>query len=188
MQRLAEMRVADRQRTYTHLGPHRDDFRLVRNGLDMRDCASQGEQRAALLTLVLAEWEYQCGTQNKPLLLLDDVMSELDEGRRKALVSVVRTRRAGGDHHHRPTVFLPRGPGGGDSRGTRAQGEPAVNAGQRSRVSPISHAWGISWVMLAKGRQWHRSAPVPLPRPARRLAPGRHLPPAPPNARDPPWR
>lgn len=89
-ERLADMRVADRQRTYTHLGPHRDDFRLVRNGLDMRDCASQGEQRAALLTLVLAEWEYQCGMQHKPLLLLDDVMSELDEARRKALVNVVR--------------------------------------------------------------------------------------------------
>ena len=55
--RLAEMRDADRQRTFTHLGPHRDDLRLVRRGLDMRDCASQGEQRAALLSLVLAEWE-----------------------------------------------------------------------------------------------------------------------------------
>jgi DNA replication and repair protein RecF len=91
LERLAEMRGADRQRTYTHLGPHRDDFRLVRNGLDMRDCASQGEQRAALLTLVLAEWEYLCGSREKPLLLLDDVMSELDEERRRRLVRVVRS-------------------------------------------------------------------------------------------------
>jgi DNA replication and repair protein RecF len=88
-ERLAEMRIADRQRTYTHLGPHRDDFRLMRKGLDMRDCASQGEQRAALLTLVLAEWEYLCGAGPQPLLLLDDVMSELDEARRRALVGVV---------------------------------------------------------------------------------------------------
>jgi DNA replication and repair protein RecF len=88
--RLAEMRVADRQRTFTHLGPHRDDFRLMRGGLDTRDCASQGEQRAALLTLVLAEWEYLQDAGQKPLLLLDDVMSELDETRRRALVAVVR--------------------------------------------------------------------------------------------------
>jgi len=62
----------------------------MRRGLDMRDCASQGEQRAALLALVLAEWDYQCGVAQKPLLLLDDVMSELDEARRRALVALVR--------------------------------------------------------------------------------------------------
>lgn len=88
--RLAEMRTADRQRTFTHLGPHRDDFRLVRAGLDMRDCASQGEQRAAVLTLVLAEWDYLRDKGPKPLLLLDDVMSELDGARRRALLDVVR--------------------------------------------------------------------------------------------------
>jgi DNA replication and repair protein RecF len=88
--RLAEMRSADRQRTFTHLGPHRDDFRLMRAGLDMRDCASQGEQRAALLSLVLAEWESLRGIAPSPLLLLDDVMSELDEQRRRALLRVIR--------------------------------------------------------------------------------------------------
>jgi DNA replication and repair protein RecF len=88
--RLAEMRSADRQRTFTHLGPHRDDFRLVRAGLDMRDCASQGEQRTALLSLVLAEWEYLRATGPTPLLLLDDVMSELDEDRRRALLRIIR--------------------------------------------------------------------------------------------------
>jgi len=99
--RLAQMRDADRQRTYTHLGPHRDDLRLVRSGLDVRECASQGEQRAAVLTLVLADWEHSCraagehpgaapGAERKPLLLLDDVMSELDESRRRALVRIVK--------------------------------------------------------------------------------------------------
>lgn len=87
--RLEEMREGDRQRTYTHLGPHRDDLRLLRNGLDVRDCASQGEQRTALLTLVLAEWDYGCAAGGRPLLLLDDVMSELDEARRRALVTLV---------------------------------------------------------------------------------------------------
>ncbi len=88
--RLAGMRDADRQRTFTHLGPHRDDLRLLRRGLDMRECASQGEQRAAMLTLVLAEWEQMASGGQHPLLLLDDVMSELDETRRRALVAVVR--------------------------------------------------------------------------------------------------
>jgi DNA replication and repair protein RecF len=88
--RLAEMRSADQQRTYTHLGPHRDDLRLLRRGLDVRDCASQGEQRAALLALVLAEWQHVCDSPSKPLLLLDDVMSELDEDRRRALVALVQ--------------------------------------------------------------------------------------------------
>jgi DNA replication and repair protein RecF len=88
--RLAEGREADRQRTYTNLGPHRDDVRLTRGGIDVRECASQGEQRAALLTLVLAEWQYQCDTAQKPLLLLDDVMSELDAARRSALIALVR--------------------------------------------------------------------------------------------------
>jgi DNA replication and repair protein RecF len=91
--RLAESREADRQRTYTHLGPHRDDLRLVRQGLDMRDCASQGEQRTALLALVLAEWEQLLSAPARPLLLLDDVMSELDVSRRRRLVAF--TRRGG---------------------------------------------------------------------------------------------
>ena len=87
--RLRESRGADRQRTYTHLGPHRDDFRIMRGALDMRECASQGEQRAALLTLVLAEWEHLRTTGPPPLLLLDDVMSELDQERRRALLRIV---------------------------------------------------------------------------------------------------
>jgi DNA replication and repair protein RecF len=88
--RLAEMRALDQQRTYTQLGPHRDDLRLLRSGLDVRECASQGEQRMAVLTLVLAEWAELCAGPVKPLLLLDDVMSELDEERRRALVAFVR--------------------------------------------------------------------------------------------------
>jgi DNA replication and repair protein RecF len=91
--RLAESRGADRQRTYTHLGPHRDDLRLLRRGLDMRECASQGEQRTALLALVLAEWEQLLAGPARPLLLLDDVMSELDPSRRRRLIAF--TRRGG---------------------------------------------------------------------------------------------
>ncbi len=93
-QKLARTRDLDRQRTYTHLGPHRDDLRLMCRDLDVRECASQGEQRAALLALVLAEWDYSGGTSAclspRPLLLLDDVMSEFDEERRRALVRLLR--------------------------------------------------------------------------------------------------
>ena len=89
-ERLAQTRGADQQRTYTHVGPHRDDLRLLRRGLDVRDCASQGEQRTAVLALVLAEWQSLCSSPREPLLLLDDVMSELDEDRRRALVALVQ--------------------------------------------------------------------------------------------------
>lgn len=89
--RLAENRDADRRRTFTHVGPHRDDFRLVRGGLDMRECASQGEQRTALLALVLAECTRDDGPP-QALLLLDDVMSELDERRRRALLGMIAGR------------------------------------------------------------------------------------------------
>jgi DNA replication and repair protein RecF len=93
-QKLAQTRDLDRQRTYTHLGPHRDDLRLLCRDLDVRECASQGEQRAALLALVLAEWDYSGGSSAcsspRPLLLLDDVMSEFDEERRRALVRLLR--------------------------------------------------------------------------------------------------
>jgi DNA replication and repair protein RecF len=92
--KLRLSREADRVRTYTHLGPHRDDLRLMCRQLDVRECASQGEQRAALLALVLAEWDYSSGASltsgQRPVLLLDDVMSELDEERRRALVALVR--------------------------------------------------------------------------------------------------
>jgi len=88
--RLQESREADRQRTYTHLGPHRDDLRLLHTGLDVRDCASQGEQRTALLALVLAEWEQLLAGPARPLLLLDDVMSELDPDRRRRLVGFIQ--------------------------------------------------------------------------------------------------
>lgn len=88
---LAEQRESDRKRTFTNLGPHRDDLRFVNDGRDLRSYGSQGEQRTAHLALLLAErgWATE-RTGRPPLLLLDDVMSELDEGRRRALMSLLR--------------------------------------------------------------------------------------------------
>jgi len=89
-ERLASHRAADRQRTFTHSGPHRDDVRFLLDGRDLRDYGSQGEQRTAVLALLLAEraWLALEGG-NVPVMLLDDVMSELDEVRRRALMRLL---------------------------------------------------------------------------------------------------
>lgn len=88
--RLRESRALDRRRTYTGLGPHRDDLVLMAGGMEVREFASQGEQRTALLALVLSEWQWHRQGTHPPLLLLDDVMSELDAARRRALISLLR--------------------------------------------------------------------------------------------------
>jgi DNA replication and repair protein RecF len=82
---------ADLERGFTQRGPHRDDLALLRDGRPLRDYGSQGEQRIALLALLLAEREVMAAERDgAPLLLLDDVMSELDAGRREKLVERVR--------------------------------------------------------------------------------------------------
>ena len=72
---------------YTTIGPHRDDIKVVLNGVDIRLYGSQGQQRTAALSLKLAELEimYQ-ETGEMPVLLLDDVLSELDQNRRERLL------------------------------------------------------------------------------------------------------
>ena len=70
--------------------PPRRSAAVFADGLDMRECASQGEQRTALLALVLAEWGQLLAGPARPLLLLDDVMSELDPSRRGRLVALAR--------------------------------------------------------------------------------------------------
>src|ERR671931_2804937 len=84
---LAERVDSDLERGFTTHGPHRDDVALLRDGRELRAYGSQGEQRLALLALLLAE---RAALQEErgapPLLLLDDVMSELDAERRERLV------------------------------------------------------------------------------------------------------
>lgn len=75
------------------LGPHRDEILLAINGVNSRLYASQGQQRTAVLALKLAEVEYLKGESGEfPLLLLDDVFSELDGLRRKSLVETIDGR------------------------------------------------------------------------------------------------
>jgi DNA replication and repair protein RecF len=76
----------DVERGSTGLGPHLDDVAIASGERDLRRFGSQGEQRLAVLSLLLAEAEL---LDSPPLLLLDDVLSELDPGRRRVLAARV---------------------------------------------------------------------------------------------------
>ncbi len=85
---LAERLDGDLERGFTGHGPHRDDLALLRDGRELRVFGSQGEQRLGLLALLLAERDVLAHERGAPpLLLLDDVMSELDADRRALLVA-----------------------------------------------------------------------------------------------------
>lgn len=87
---LAERVDSDLERGFTGHGPHRDDLLIARAGRELRAYGSQGQQRLALLALLLAEREVIAATRpSAPVLLLDDVMSELDQTRRQALIEVL---------------------------------------------------------------------------------------------------
>ena len=91
---LSERVDGDLERGFTGHGPHRDDLFLAREGRELRAYGSQGQQRLALLALLLAEREVIAGLRpSPPVMLLDDVMSELDHDRRSALVEVLRAGR-----------------------------------------------------------------------------------------------
>jgi DNA replication and repair protein RecF len=77
---------SDVARGVTGLGPHLDDVRVLAGDRDLRSFGSQGEQRLAVLSLLLAETELLA---REPLLLLDDVLSELDPSRRRVLAGRV---------------------------------------------------------------------------------------------------
>ncbi len=88
---LAERTAGDLQRGFTGHGPHRDDLGFELEGRDLRAYGSRGQQRLALLALLLAERETLAEARGAaPLMLLDDPMSELDAGRRERLVDVLR--------------------------------------------------------------------------------------------------
>ena len=88
---LAERVDSDLERGFTGHGPHRDDVALLRDGRELRAYGSQGEQRLALLSLLLAEREALAEARSAmPLMLLDDVMSELDPDRRAMLADLLR--------------------------------------------------------------------------------------------------
>jgi DNA replication and repair protein RecF len=74
-------------------GPHRDDLSIVVNGMDLKLYGSQGQHRTAVLALKLSELEFFRGESGEyPILLLDDVMSELDEWRRNELIQFIQSK------------------------------------------------------------------------------------------------
>ena len=87
---LALSRERDLRYGETHVGPHRDDLAVLIDGMDSRIYGSQGQQRSAALSLKLAEIrmirEY---TGDTPVLLLDDVLSELDSDRQNQLLGSI---------------------------------------------------------------------------------------------------
>ncbi|HHV78669.1 MAG TPA: DNA replication/repair protein RecF [Firmicutes bacterium] len=87
---IKESRSVELARRVSVVGPHRDDLRFELDGKDLRAYGSQGQQRTAVLALKLAEVDFISeATGDTPVLLLDDVFSELDETRRGLLLKVL---------------------------------------------------------------------------------------------------
>ena len=85
---LRENRLSDLERRTTGKGPHRDDLSMYISDMEVRKYGSQGQQRTAALSLKLAEIDMiRRETGDEPVLLLDDVLSELDQTRQRQLMS-----------------------------------------------------------------------------------------------------
>ncbi|HVF80186.1 MAG TPA: DNA replication and repair protein RecF [Solirubrobacteraceae bacterium] len=113
---LAERAQSDLERGFSGHGPHRDDVAFLRAGRELRAYGSQGEQRLALLALLLAERETLAEARDTlPLMLLDDVMSELDGDRRAMLADLLR----GGGQSIITTTELAHVPGAEGAQVTR---------------------------------------------------------------------
>lgn len=88
--KLSENIEKDIKLGFTTVGPHRDDIKISSNDIDLRSFGSQGQQRTASLSLKLAELSvFKENLGEYPILLLDDVLSELDENRQNKLLSFV---------------------------------------------------------------------------------------------------
>lgn len=88
---LRRSRIQDKKQKTTLTGPHRDDISFMVNGIDIRRFGSQGQQRTAALSLKLSELKLvKLISRDDPVLLLDDVLSELDGGRQNQLLSAIQ--------------------------------------------------------------------------------------------------
>lgn len=87
---LDRFRSVDIKRGVTHKGPHRDDILFHINGMEVKTYGSQGQQRTTLLSLKIAELQFMnYETDSYPILLLDDVFSELDTERQRFLMKFI---------------------------------------------------------------------------------------------------
>lgn len=90
-QQLRQVRGKEMALGMTTVGPHRDDLRFLIDGVDMTIYGSRAQQRTTALSLKLAEAELmRAETGEEPIVLLDDVMSELDQARRQYLSQLVK--------------------------------------------------------------------------------------------------
>ncbi len=89
-EKMEAARDTDLLRGITSCGPHRDDLKVTINGIDVRRYGSQGQQRTAAIAIKLAEiqlMEEESG--EKPVLILDDALSELDKSRQRYLIEAL---------------------------------------------------------------------------------------------------
>lgn len=87
---LKKNREKDIDKGITSIGPHRDDFTVFINGIDTKSFGSQGQQRSAVLTMKFSSLKIiKELTSEYPVLLLDDVLSELDFNRKKYILSTI---------------------------------------------------------------------------------------------------
>lgn len=90
---LNKFRKNDIFKGSTSIGPHRDDIYFFINNVDLKSFGSQGQQRSSVLSLKLAELTFlKNETGEYPILLLDDVMSELDNNRRNSLLDYIQAK------------------------------------------------------------------------------------------------
>ena len=88
---LKKNREIDYIKGFTSFGPHKDDLKIVVNGTDIRVFGSQGQQRTAALSIKLAEIGLiKEETGENAVLLLDDVLSELDQNRQRFLIEAMK--------------------------------------------------------------------------------------------------
>lgn len=92
--RLEETTYSDIKRGFTSVGPHKDDIELFLQDKSLKAFGSQGQQRSAILSLKLAEASVlERNIGESPVILLDDVMSELDEYRKSYVISKIKNRQ-----------------------------------------------------------------------------------------------
>ena len=94
-QRVLESRQGDIDRGSTTYGPHVDDLIIHINGMEARKYGSQGQQRTAAISLKLSQIDiYKESTGDYPIVLLDDILSELDETRQERILSLLGRTQA----------------------------------------------------------------------------------------------
>lgn len=92
--RLKELQNAEVASGTTLVGPHRDDFSIFFDGHDVAEFGSRGQQRSTLLALKFSEMDYiEKEKKERPVLLMDDIFSELDDNHQKAILETLENQQ-----------------------------------------------------------------------------------------------